>query len=415
MVIPDNWIKSFNDPELEAIIDEALQNNLNLQAAASQVESAGGLVTQAGAQLLPVVAASGEAAQTGYEGLSSTSSSNVGLSASWELDIWGRVRAEKSAAEAGLDETIANFEFARLSLKGQTAKSWYTATETTQQLKFAAEVTELYKKTLDIVSTKHEFGDADMTDVHLARADLASAEERMRQLDGAHRAAIRSLELLLGRYPSAELEVSDEFVPVPPSVPAGLPSELLERRPDLIAAERRVAQAFNLTTAAKAARLPTLSLSVAGGASNSQLTSLLGAGDTFWNAGANFMGPIFTGGALAAQVDIRNAQQEGTLAQYGQQALVAFGEVETALTNETLLKERAAFLESVVENNQSAVTLAQDKYNAGAIELLNLLQIQARLINSKVAFISLQNSRLTERINLHLALGGDFSSAEPQP
>ncbi|HSH09737.1 MAG TPA: efflux transporter outer membrane subunit [Oceanipulchritudo sp.] len=408
--LPANWIESFQDPQLNAIIDEALANNLNLRAAASLVEASSGLVTQVSAQMKPVVAAAGQGTEQGFEGGMRSSPSQASLNVSWELDIWGRVRAETAAAESEFQAMTAEYEFARLSLKAQVAKAWFTAVEIRKQLEYAQEVVDLYRKTLEITEIKYEYGDADMKNVHLARADLGTAQERLRQVEGADKIARRSLEILVGRYPSAEMEIATEFVAVPPPIPVGLPSELLERRPDLVAAERRVAAAFNMTFAAKAARLPTIGLSAGAGVANNELASLLGAGDAFWNVGANFLAPLYAGGALQTQVEIRTSQQEAALSQYGQRALVAFGEVENALSNETLLAQREELLRAIVQDNRSAVELAQTQYENGLVELLSVLQMQARLVNSQIALISIRNSRLAERINLHLAIGGDFNS-----
>jgi NodT family efflux transporter outer membrane factor (OMF) lipoprotein len=406
--LPSDWIANFQDPELQVIVDEALQNNLNLQAAASQVEAAAGLVTQAGAGLLPVVSAAGSSVEQGFEGGVQTNTSQGALNVSWELDIWGKVRAQKAASVAQFEAVTADYEFARLSLKGQIARAWFTAVELEKQLSYAKEVVALNRRTLELVEIKFDYGDVDMQDVHLSRADLATAEERLRQVEGARKSAIRGLEVLLGRYPSAELEVATEFVAVPPPIPPGLPSELLERRPDLVAAERRVAAAFNSTTSAKAARLPSIGLTGALGGTGDELSALLGGGTNFWSAGLNFLGPIFQGGALKAQVEIATAEQEAALASYGQQALTAFSEVENALDNEGLLWQREELLQMVVEDNRQALELAQLQYQNGAIELLNLLQLQNRLINAQISLINMRNARLTERINLHLALGGDF-------
>lgn len=410
--IPSNWIDAFGDPRLRAIVDEALTNNLNLRAAASQVEASAGLVTQASSQMKPVIAASGEATEQSLGGGIENNSRQGALSVSWELDIWGKIRSQTAAAAAQFEAVTAEYEYARLSLKAQVAKSWFMAVETRQQLSFAQEVVALYERTLDITDAKYEFGDVGMKEVHLARADLASAKERLRQVDAAHRIATRSLELLLGRYPSAELEVASEFAAVPPSVPVGLPSELLERRPDLVAAERRVAAAFRSTAAAKATRLPSIGLTAAGGGTNNQLVDLLGGGDSFWSVGANFLAPLYAGGALQAEVEIANARQEAALADFGQRALIAFGEVENALSNEGLLSEREELLDAIVMDNARALDLAQSQYESGTIELLSVLQMQGRLVASKVALISIRNARLAERINLHLALGGDFNGEE---
>lgn len=412
--LPANWIETFQDPQLITIVDEALANNLNLQAAASQVEAAGGFVTQVGAQMKPVVSAAGEGAEVATGSGARDTTTDLGIGISWEIDIWGKLRAQTAASEAQFQAITADYEFARLSLKGQVAKTWFTAVEMHLQLLYADEVVAIYEKSLEIVQAKQEFGDVGMKDVYLARADLASAQERRRQVDSAHQTSVRALEVLLGRYPANELAIADEFVAVPPPIPAGMPSELLDRRPDLIASQQRVAAAFNTTFAAKQARLPSLSLTGSAGQTNSQLTDLLGT-DTFFNVGANFLAPIYSGGALQAEVDISTAEQEGALAQYGQTALIAFSEVENSLADEGLLSEREELLDAVLEDNGRALEIAELEYDAGQIELLSLLQMRARVINAQVASISIRNNRLAERVNLHLALGGDFvEPTEPE-
>lgn len=407
--LPDDWVASFGDPQLEAIVEEGITYNLNLRASAAQLEAASGLVVQAGSQMKPHVAAAGDASQTNFQGGVETTTTQAALQASWELDVWGRIRAETAAAEAGYEAATADYEFARLSLKAQIAKTWFAAVEARQQLKFAEEVVELNEETLRLVETKYEFGDVGMSDVHLARSDLAASKERVQQVEGSYRTVQRALEVLVGRYPSAEIDVATEFVAVPPPIPVGLPSELLERRPDLVAADRRVAASFNQVTAAKAARLPTIGLTAGGGAATGGLSDLLGAGDGFFSLGANFLGPLYTGGALQAQVDIETAEQEAALLSYGQQALTAFSEVENALNNEGLLHGREDLLAEVVSDNRAALELAQFQYQQGAIELLNVIVLQSRLVNSEVQFINIRNLRLAERINLHLAIGGDFT------
>lgn len=409
--LPDDWVASFGDPQLEEIVNEGVEHNLNLRASAAQLTAASGLVVQAGSQMKPHVAAAGDASQTRFDGGLETDTSQAALQVSWELDVWGRVRAETAAAEAGYEAATADYEFARLSLKAQIAKTWFAAVETRQQMAFADEVVKLNEETLRLVDTKYEFGEVDMSDVHLARSDLASAKERKQQVEGSYRTVQRALEVLLGRYPSAEIEVAEDFVAVPPPIPVGLPSELLERRPDLVAADRRVAASFNQVTAAKAARLPSIGLTAGGGAATGGLSELLGAGNGFFNLGANFLGPLYTGGALQAQVDIETAEQEAALLAYGQRALTAFSEVENALTNESLLKSREVLLEQVVADNRAALELAQFQYQQGAVELLNVLVMQGRLVNAQVQLINIRNLRLAERINLHLSIGGDFTPA----
>ncbi len=327
----------------------------------------------------------------------------------WELDIWGKLGAAASASEETFRATEADLESARQSLVAQTAKAWFLATETNLHKQMAAEAVAIYLDTLEIVQTRVEVGAGQPQDVYLAKADLAAAEERQRQALGAFEQSVRSIEVILGRYPAAELEVPSSFVPNPPGIPVGVPAELLERRPDLIAAERRVAAAFQRIAAAKAAKLPSVSLTASGGSSSSELIDLVGASSNFFSLGANFVVPLDIGGGLEAQVEIETAQQQAALASYGSIALRAFSEVESALANESLLQDRETFLAAAVENNKSALDIANTQYEVGQIDFLSVLQLQARTLNSRISLIRIKNARLAQRVDLHLALGGSFS------
>lgn len=221
--------------------------------------------------------------------------------------------------------------------------------------------------------------------------------------DGARKEAVRSIEVLLGRYPSAEVEIAEQFVPVPAGAAAGVPSEVLGRRPDLIATEARVRGTFQNVQAAKLAKLPRVTLTAGGGAG-------MGGGPNFFRTGANFFAPIYDGGALNAQIKIETADQEQALAAYGQNVLIAFNEVENALSAEKLLAERERLLQTAVEQNTEALRGSQVRYEAGKISMLDVLQLQARTNLSRSALIDMKQLRLAKRIDLHLTLGGGFEA-----
>ena len=406
--VKDGWLKTFADPELERIVAEALQNNRELAIAGANLDAAAALATQAGARLIPAVNVGG-AAQSTERGNNTINTSGAALNMQWELDIWGKLGSAAAAAEESYRATEADLEAARQSLVAQTAKAWFLATEANLQLALTQEAVEIYEKTLEIVETRVEVGAGSPQDIFLAKADLNAAKERQRQAIGALTQAVRSIEVILGRYPSAELEVAREFVPTPPGIPVGIPAALLERRLDLVAAERRVAAAFQRVEAAKAAKLPSVALTASGGSSSNELLDLIGVSSNFFSLGANFVAPLDLGGSLEAQVQIENAQQEAALASYGSIALRAFSEVESALTNESLLQEREAFLAATVANNEEALAAAKTQYDVGAVDFLSVLQMQARALNSRISLIRIKNARLAQRVDLHLALGGDFS------
>jgi NodT family efflux transporter outer membrane factor (OMF) lipoprotein len=398
--VDDGWIKTFNDPELEKLVDEAIRNNLNLRIAATQIDAAAAAAVVAGARLKPTVNMGLGATGSGTSS-SGSGDAVVGLGTTWEIDVWGKLASGAAAAEASLAATQANYEFGRQSLAAQTAKGWFIATQARMLLNLGLETVDLYQQTLDLVNTKYEVGQVTMQDVHLAKADLASSEEAVRQAQVADQQARRSLELLLARYPGAEIEGRTELPPLPPPVPVGLPSDLLERRPDLIAAEDTVAAAFYLTEQAEAAKLPSFAISAGVGASS-------GVDDMIFDLGAGMVAPLFNGGALEAQVDSADAQQQAAIAAYGQAVLKAFEEVEAGLTNGKLYDEREQFLKTVLAENTGAWELAKTQYEVGKVDLLSVLQMQARVVGAQIAMVNIRNDQLINRVNLHLALGGSF-------
>ena len=412
--VVDGWLTSFGDPELEAIVAEAIQNNLDLRAAVAKVDAAAGFATQAGAELTPVVGIGGSG--SAREGFSSSdpslSSTGVALNASWELDIWGRVRSQAQAGQAAFEGAQYQLEWAYQSIAAQTTKTWFLVTEASLQLKLAEEALRLFERTLKIVEAKHEQGQVTSGEVALARANVAKGKAVIRQARGARQQASRALEVILGRYPAAKIEGAEDLVATPPPIPVGIPSELLERRPDLQAAERAVATRFLSIQTAEAARLPTISLTAGVGTSSSELNNIVGLGGDFWSVGANFMAPIFTGGALEAQVDINSAEFQEALANYGNIALRAFSEVEQGLDNETLLREREMYLREVVAESSEALRVATAQFDIGRVDLLSILQQQAVVVAAKVNLINIRDQRLQQRVDLHLAIGGSFDEQE---
>ena len=396
--VRDTWLKTFGDTRLEAIVNEALKNNRDLAAARANLDTAAGFARQALAALALVVAVD---TRNIDRGSNHASPSGVSLNLQWELDLWGRLAATVVATEADL-------EGARQSLVAQIAKAWFLANEANLQLELASEAVEVSERISTIVETRVETGAGSQQEILLEKADLKAAKARLHQAIGALIQAVRSIEVMLGRYPSAELEVAQDFAPTPPAIPIGVPAKLLERRPDLIAAERRVAAAFQRIGAARTARLPGISLTTAGGSSSNELIDLLGVGNNFFSVGANFVAPLDIGGGQQTQVDIGTAQQEAALANYAGVAQRAFGEVEDALSNERLLAEREAFLAAALDTNQDALDQARAQYVLDQIDLLSVLQLQARTLNSRILLIRLKNARLVQRVDLHLALGGDF-------
>ena len=404
------WIESFGDPALTALVVEAQANNRDLAAAAANVDRAWALARQAGAALRPMVLGTGGAARSGVADSSLPTTSNLSLGAlvSWEVDVWGRLRSGRRGAVAGAQAAEADLRSAQQSLAAATAKAYFTAIEANIQAGIARDTVVLLQETQRIVNVKYENGDASAQDVSLARSDLATARERLTTVEGSYRDAVRALEALLGRYPGAELEVREALPSVPPPPPAGLPSDLLERRPDLVAAERRVAAAFNATNQARAARLPTFSLTGNVGGASSSLSDLLDPGNVAWSAGANLLAPIYDGGTRRAAVEVATAEQEQALASYGQAAINAFSEVETNLDQGVVVQQRIVDLKEAAAEAENALRIARLRYDEGEEDLLSVLTIQQRDISAKSSLSTVNRLLLEQRVNLNLALGGSW-------
>lgn len=410
--VQTGWIESFNDPALTELVIEAQTNNLEVAAAAANVNRAWALARQAGAALSPDIGLTASGTQTGSVESSRPDATNLTLGAqvSWELDVWGRLRSGQRGAIASAQAVEADFRSARQSLAAATAKAYFSAIEANIQADIARQTVQLLKETQRIVTVKYENGMVSGQDVSLARSDLATARERLTAVEGSYRDALRALEVLLGRYPGADLEVRNSLPEVPPPPPAGLPAELLERRPDIVAAERRVAAAFNATEQARAARLPAISLTGSLGGASRSLSDLLNPSNIAWSAGASLLAPIYDGGRLREAVTIATAEQEQALAGYGKAALEAFSELETNLDQGLVVKQRIVDLEDAVAAGANAYRIVKIRYEEGEEELLNVLTIQQRVISSMSSLSSVQRLLLEQRVNLNLALGGSWES-----
>jgi multidrug efflux system outer membrane protein len=405
------WVQTFGDIQLEMLVDEALRNNLDLQAAAARVEVANGLITSARALLFPQVGLIGGVGVVGRD--DTRDRSGLVGEISWEIDLWGRVRARTAAATAAREAADADLVYARQSLAAIVVTLWYQTIATERLRRTAEDAAVVQDDLLQLVRTRHRIGKVSLQEVALAGADLDRARHHERVYATSEQQVVRGLEVVVGRYPRAELALAADLPPVPPPAPAGLPSELLARRPDLIAAERRVAAAFHEIQVAEAARLPRIALTGAGGRSTSELLRLANAGAGFWTVAAGLALPLFTGGALRAQVEIANAEQQAALAMYGQTALRAFSEVESALASEQLLADQQGYLERVLTQDSDALRLGRVRYKVGATDLLDVLQLQTRQLDTSFELIGIRADRLANRVALHLALGGGFAPPTP--
>lgn len=405
--ISDNWLATFNDPQLDALVREAVANNPDLRVSATRVEQASQYVELSKAALRPAVNLLGMGGYNLGDGTSALQGAFIG--ASWEMDLWGRLRYGRNAAQETYASTQADFEFARQSLAATTAQSWFTASETRLQLQIVDEMVKSAQQLVSLAEKRQQVGVGNEQDAALARANLGNFQDNAAQIRLAHSQTLRALELLLGRYPAAEIKARQEIDRFPGPMPVGMPLDMLERRPDMVAAERRVAAAFDRVGEAKAARLPRLSLNASVADISSEVLQLkTDYENPSSGAGARLVAPIYQGGALNTQVEIRTIEQKEAVAQYARMALRAIGDVENALAAEKTLAERVQLLQRIVADNQRAFELTQTSYRVGKTDLRSVQQQQLNLFASRLTQLRVQSDQLSQRVNLHLALGGSF-------
>jgi NodT family efflux transporter outer membrane factor (OMF) lipoprotein len=296
----------------------------------------------------------------------------------------------------------------RTSLAALVAKSWFMAIEASLQRDLARDMVDSASKLLELATYRARIGIGSEYDVTVSRVNRDGYRDSLLQLELAREQSIRALEILLGRYPAAEITVNTRLPDLGPDVPAGLPSQLLERRPDVIAAERRVGAAFSRVEEARAARLPTLSLTGSGSDLSSELFVLQDRDQPQWGIGGKILAPLFTGGALKGQVQVRSAEQRAAMAAYASTALKAFSDVENALSSESAMRGRETVLSAAVTDSQRALEFADTRYRVGSGDLRSVQQQQLAYHSARMNLLRVQSEQRVQRVNLHLALGGDY-------
>jgi NodT family efflux transporter outer membrane factor (OMF) lipoprotein len=439
-VVPD-WIRTFGDSELTALVADAVTRNPDLRAAAARVEASRYAVKVAAAALYPQIAMKGLGERQGREitsarGLSidpptfgglgvpqsggSGDTSNLldrstqrwvyglGIGAAWEADVWGRVRSKKAAAQADSAALEADYEYARQSLAAAVARAYFSVIEAAQQEANAQETLNLYEDYSKLTEEKKKQGHASDYDVAQIRSRTAGAKDTYFAAQAARAQAIRAIEVVTSNYPAGKLGVRRSFPAQPKAVPAGLPTQILERRPDIVASERRFAAAFHRTNEARTARLPRFALSAGGGMGTAQLDTVGVMDAVTWSLAAGITQPIFFGGELKAAQDIRTAEQKAAAASYVGVALRAFEDVENALAGDFYLRKREGALNEMVSASADAVKLGRGRLDEGQEDMFTILRLAGENLAAKIQLTQIRAARLRERVNLHLALGGDF-------
>ncbi|WP_081862745.1 efflux transporter outer membrane subunit [Chromobacterium haemolyticum] len=396
------------DAKLRALIEEAVRYNADLKQAAARTEQAQAALKAAAGAKLPTVALGGQVGNSTLP-TSSMSTSGIGLVTTWEADLWGRLSAEQNAAHSRFQASAQDLLYARQSLAANVVRGWIALKENAQQLEIARQMLDMSQQQLALIEVGQKVGRNTRQDVALHQAAMEAQRQQLLTLEQAQYQARRALEVLLGRYPSGELATLGPLPAASDALPAGIPSEMLSRRPDVLASEQRFAAAFYGVEAAKRARLPSLKLT--GGVAYIEDSAVLlksGIDNPLWAVTGQLLAPIFTGGQLAAQVEAQNGKQREALAAYNRAALNALAEVENSLTGERMLKERERALQTQADSLARSVQYASLQKQVGRIDNYQLLQQKLSLAAVQASLLRLQSNHLDNRVVLHLALGGQF-------
>jgi len=407
-IYPDGWIRSFSDEGLEQAVRESFADNRNLQSVLAQLRAARAAMRVSRAGLFPQVDLSAsvtdaENAATVYDGA---------LTASWEVDIWGRNLALAGAGNADARAAAADFAAARQALAAAVVQAWYDRSAAALTFELGTRDLERRRDTLRITNARFRAGLASRLDVRLAQVAVSNSEDRLEAAIRASANSARALEVLAGRYPAGEAEGATDLI-TPVALPAvTAPVSLLASRPDLIAAEARVAAAGLRATDTRHAMLPQLNLRFDADSSSGNFGDLFDPG-TYINAiTGGLLQPLFRGGALLAEADRQGEQARSALFDYAQATLTAYQEVENRLDAEATLARQVDATATAAEEARAAVILTRSRYINGRSTIFDLINSQTTAIAAETRAIETRRARIENRINLHLALGNEPLSAQ---
>ena len=431
------WLNSFADTSLNEYVQTALTNNPDLWASASQLKTALEQVRISGSALWPSIAASLNtnaidndtgAVTTGIAsgGGATFTDNSIGannistitteirtisatLNVSWEADIWGKLTQRKRADAFNAQAQAELFKAAELSLVAGVSRAWYNLVTTKLQLELAEQRLGSFERTAALIDENYQRGLRSALDVYLSRSDVQSQVAERADSEFDHLQAQRALKTLLGEYPEIGLPIDATLPELEPSVAAGLPAELLTRRPDIKASQLQYKATRASAAAAQRDLYPSLTFNGSIGDSRETFSELFDADNMILTLASGLVAPIFASGSLKSRADQAGYQSEAAFANLVSTALTAFEEVENALSQEALLIEQRDAIAEAVGFAQSGLDLALDRYQSGIETYTTVLEAQRRLYDSLSNQINVKNALVQNRIGIHLALGGSFT------
>ena len=416
------WWQLFGDPILNQLAESVEVSNQNVAAAVANYTQARALVAQQRASLFPTVNLTAGGDRSGSRGGNATVNSNgtvstgggvnnnyqLNIGASWEPDIWGRLRAGVTGAEASAAASAADLAAARLSAQGELASDYFALRELDAEIDIVARTIEGYERVRTITGNRFEAGIVAKSDVLQAETQLASARDTALGLQLQRQQLEHAIAVLVGKAPSTFTLAKAEWKQAVPDVPTGIPSTLLQRRPDIAAAERRVAYANEQIGIARAAYYPDISLSASYGTAGSVVSDLFRASTAAWSLGLSAAQTVFNGGATRAAVAGAEASQQAAVAQYRQTVLTAFADVENQLSATRVLVQQQAVRRQQSDSADQVEAQFLNRYKAGQVSYTEVVTAQATALSARRSLVQVQADRQATAVALIQSLGGGW-------
>ncbi len=400
--VPERWWELFGDEALNRLQQQAAAGNQSIAQAAARLRAAQAAVASSQAGLFPTLGSTAGATRSRSGAASGTSGStgnistnySLGLNASWELDLWGRVAGTVSASQASAQASADDLAAARLSAQASVTQTYFSLRAAEANVRLLQETLQSYEQSLKLTGNRYRAGVASSADVAQAEAQYKSTQAQLIESQTSRAQLEHALAALLGLAPGAFSLEAGADLPAPPGVPAMLSSQLLEQRPDIAAAERRVAAANAQVGVARAAFFPALTLSATAGYRGASLSNLVSAPNLFWSLGPSLALALFDGGARTAAVESARASLDLAAATYRQTVLTALQEVEDNLVSAAALAREQQVQIEAVAAAQRALDVVNNQYRAGTVAYLNVLSAQATVLSARRSLIDVRNRRL---------------------
>ncbi|MES2877792.1 MAG: efflux transporter outer membrane subunit [Pseudomonadota bacterium] len=412
--VPDDWWRLFKDPALDQLQADLALGNENLKASVAQFQAARAALGLSRAALSPILGATAGVTRgsSGVDNANIANAYSVGANASWELDLWGRLSGGVAVSQAKLQASQDDLAAVRLSLQATLAQTYFSLRAAETQGSLLASAVAAYQRSLALTQNRYAAGVASSADVAQAQTQLKSTQAQLIEARSARAQLEHALAILLGKPPASFSLAPTAILPLMPNVPVQLPATLLERRPDIAAAERRVAAAYAQAGVAHAAYFPALTLSGSAGYRGASLGDLVSAPNLFWSLGPALALSVLDGGARRATEDAARATTDQAVAAYRQTVLTALQEVEDNLVLAASLQEEDAVQVEALAAARKALDVVTHQYQAGTVSYLNVVTAQTAALSVERSLLEVRNRRLLAGAQLLKNLAGRWERVD---